>query len=163
MLFPEDGISWKLVLLGAICAVIPDLDVIGFTFGVRYGAVWGHRGLTHSIVFAGLLAAVTTAFWVQGVPGLHFSVFLFLFLSTLSHPILDACTDGGLGVAFFAPFRVKRYFFPKRPIAVPPIGIAAFFSARGWQVMKSEFRWIWLPAMVLIALGHVLKAGPSGL
>ncbi len=29
--------------------------------------------------------------------------------------------------------------------------------------MKSEFRWIWLPAMVLIALGHVLKAGSSGL
>ena len=60
-------------------------------------------------------------------------------------------------------FRVKRYFFSKHPIAVPPIGIASFFSARGWQVMKSEFRWIWLPAMVLIALGHVLKAGFSGL
>ena len=29
--------------------------------------------------------------------------------------------------------------------------------------MKSAFRWIWLPAMVLIALRHVLKAGSSGL
>jgi hypothetical protein len=25
-------------------------------------------------------------------------------------------------------FRVKRYFFSKHPIAVPPIGIAAFFG-----------------------------------
>jgi inner membrane protein len=156
--FPGEAISWELVLVGAICAVIPDLDVIGFAFGVRYGAVLGHRGFTHSTVFAALLAAIATALWVQGAE-VSFSMFLFLFLSTLSHPILDALTDGGLGVAFFIPFRTERYFFPKRPIAVPPIGIAAFFSARGWRVMKSEFRWIWLPAIVLIALVHVLKAG----
>jgi inner membrane protein len=155
--FPGEAISWDLVLVGALCAVIPDLDVIGFAFGVRYGAVLGHRGFTHSIVFAALLAALATAFWVQGTAA-FFSVFLFLFLSTLSHPILDAFTDGGLGVALFAPFRNERCFFPKRPIAVPPIGIAAFFSAKGWRVMKSEFRWIWLPAIVLMALEHMLKA-----
>nr|HRC76832.1 rhodanese-like domain-containing protein [Kouleothrix sp.] len=32
------------------------------------------------------------------------------------HGVLDAMTDGGLGVAFFAPFSATRYFFPFRPI-----------------------------------------------
>lgn len=154
--FPEEVISWNLVLVGALCAVIPDLDVIGFAFGVRYSAMLGHRGFTHSIVFAALLAVLATAFWVPSTAA-FLSVFLFLFFSTLSHPILDAFTEGGLGVALFAPFRNERYFFPKRPITVPPIGIIAFFSAEGWRVMKSEFRWIWLPAIVLMALDHMLK------
>jgi len=43
---------------GALCSVIPDLDVIGFRFGVRYGGFWGHRGFTHSFVFGALLASV---------------------------------------------------------------------------------------------------------
>ncbi len=58
-------------------------------------------------------------------------------------------------------FRVKRYFFSKHPDRRPADWDRGIFF--GWQVMKSEFRWIWLPAMVLIALGHVLKAGSSGL
>ena len=39
---------------------------------------------------------------------------LYLFLSTASHGVLDALTDGGLGVAFFSPFDQTRYFFPFR-------------------------------------------------
>ncbi len=49
-------------------------------------------------------------------------VWLFLFVATISHGILDALTDGGLGVAFFAPFVNTRYFFPWTPIKVSPIG-----------------------------------------
>lgn len=44
------------LLLGAFCSVMPDLDVIGFSMGIQYGDVWGHRGLTHSFLFADLLA-----------------------------------------------------------------------------------------------------------
>ena len=55
--FPQGSISPTLVLLGAACSIIPDLDVIGFKFGIRYGDMLGHRGLTHSIFFAAVLAA----------------------------------------------------------------------------------------------------------
>src|ERR1700756_3861716 len=49
----------KLVwVAGIACSVIPDLDVIGFRFGIRYGDFWGHRGFTHSLMFAALLAGV---------------------------------------------------------------------------------------------------------
>ena len=32
--------------------MLPDLDVIGFFFGVRYDDMLGHRGITHSLAFA---------------------------------------------------------------------------------------------------------------
>ena len=41
-----------------VCSVVPDLDVIGFYFGIPYGDLWGHRGLTHSLPFAGVLSAL---------------------------------------------------------------------------------------------------------
>jgi inner membrane protein len=53
---------------------------------------------------------------------------LYFFLSAASHGLLDALTDGGLGVAFFSPFEQTRYFFPVRPVAVSPIGIREFFN-----------------------------------
>jgi len=152
-LFPADALPPFIVLAGTVCANAPDVDVVGFLSGVRYGDLLGHRGLTHSVFFAVALSAVLTyLLWPM-----HLGVaFLFLFLSTLSHPLLDAMTDGGLGIAFFSPFSNRRYFFPVRPIAVPPIGIRAFFSKRGWQGMKSEACWIWLPSIGLYALAKML-------
>ena len=72
-------------------------------------------------------------------------LWLYLFLATISHGLLDAMTGGGLGVAFFAPFVNTRYFFPFRPIRVSPIG-SSFFSARGFTVLESEIIWIWIPS-----------------
>lgn len=47
--------SW---LLGMACALIPDVDVIGFHFGVHYGDLLGHRGITHSLLFAAVLSVL---------------------------------------------------------------------------------------------------------
>jgi membrane-bound metal-dependent hydrolase YbcI (DUF457 family) len=69
---------------------------------------------------------------------------------TASHGILDAITDGGLGVAFFAPCDDTRYFFPFRPIKVSPIGLS-FFSARGLDVIWSEFLWVCIPGTIIAA------------
>ena len=136
---------------GAVCSVIPDFDVIGFRFGIRYGGFWGHRGFTHSLLFAAFLASAVLliGFWrVLPGPG-RFPIWMYLFLATASHGFLDAMTDGGLGVAFFSPLDNHRYFLPWRPIHVSPIGIGRFFTDRGLAVLQSEFLWIWLPAAVL--------------
>ena len=66
-------------------------------------------------------------------------------LATASHGVLDALTDGGLGVAFFSPFDNTRYFFPWRPLEVSPISITRFFSEGGGEVLRSEFKFVWLP------------------
>jgi inner membrane protein len=73
----------------------------------------------------------------------------YLFLAAASHGILDAMTDGGLGIALLAPFDDTRYFFPFRPIEVSPINIRRFLSGRGLAVLASELLWVWLPSAAL--------------
>lgn len=78
--------------------------------------------------------------------------FLFLFVSAASHPLLDAFTNGGLGVALFWPWSSARIFAPIRMIEVSPIGISQILSHRGWVVLQSEVLWVWTPAL-LAAVG----------
>ena len=49
------------MLLWSGLSMLPDADVIGFALGVRYGAPWGHRGATHSFVFAIALGVLVGA------------------------------------------------------------------------------------------------------
>ena len=124
-------------VVGAICSMIPDLDVVGFRLGVRYGDFWGHRGMTHSLVFAGLITGAITLIWFRyGATGItRLALSAYLFLATASHGILDAFTNGGLGVAFFSPFNRDRYFFPWRPILVSPD------SSAGRDISCSRMKW----------------------
>ena len=157
VLLPRDAASSSLVLAGCVCSVIPDLDVIGFEFGIQYGDMLGHRGLTHSISFAAALAILVTLTLFQSSHGSAFVIFLFLFLSSVSHPVLDALTNGGLGVGFLSPFSNTRYFFPYRPVQVSPIGVVSFFSWRGIEVLLSEIKWVWLPSAMFFGMGQLLK------
>ncbi|PYV78915.1 MAG: metal-dependent hydrolase, partial [Acidobacteria bacterium] len=104
--FYRPQIPKRVWIAGALCSVFPDIDVIGFRFGIHYGDFWGHRGFTHSLVFAALLSSAA-AFMLsrRGMVGIgRFALFAYLFLATASHGVLDAMTNGGLGVAFFSPF-----------------------------------------------------------
>lgn len=137
----------RLLMAGAVAAMLPDADVLAFRLGIPYAHDLGHRGATHSIAFAlacGLLAMVLHRS-LRAPPWLALG---FVFLSGLSHALLDALTNGGLGVALYWPFDHRRIFFDWRPIEVSPIG-ADFFSMRGWHTMTSELQCVWLPAAVL--------------
>lgn len=142
-------IGGRLLAAGAIAAMLPDADVLAFRLHIPYANAFGHRGATHSIAFAALLAMVAALShrWLGSTKRV---AALFIGLSTLSHPLLDACTDGGLGVALAWPFTDARWFAPFHPIAVSPIG-ARFFSERGLQVIASELCWVWLPTAVVAA------------
>lgn len=148
-------------LAGALCSVLPDADIVAFWAGVPWGHVLAHRGLTHSLAFAVVLAVAVTgaAFRGRAWDGRRATVWLFLFLATASHGVLDAMTDGGPGVAFFAPFDDNRYFLPWQPIPVSPIGLRRFFSERGLAVLEGEAAWVWVPAGLLAAAGAGLRAG----
>ena len=160
--FDRPEIPKRVWILGAVCSAIPDLDVVGFSLGVRYGDFWGHRGFSHSILFAALLAGAAALGLRGSVAGIGTSVlFLYFFLTTASHGVLDAMTDGGLGVAFFSPFDNTRYFFPWTPIRVAPIGITRFFTARGWTVLQSELVWVWIPTGVVMALAWAVRVWSS--
>ena len=153
-------VGLRFLWIVAFCAVLPDIDAIGFWLGVPYESVWGHRGITHSLFFAACLAVMVNHFFYRDekVFSLRwFMLFGVFFIATASHSILDAMTDGGKGVAFFAPFYDARYFFPFRPIRVSPISITRFFSGRGWEVIQSEFVWVWIPSFLFMALVSFIK------
>jgi inner membrane protein len=143
----------RVIVAGAIASIVPDLDVAAFAVGIPYEHMLGHRGLSHSIAFALLFSLVCT--WLLRTRDQWLVTFAFVFFCTMSHGVLDAFTDGGLGVAFFAPFHNERYFFPWTPIRVSPIG-AGFFSPRGMQTLVSEMKWVWGPCLALGLLGKYL-------
>jgi inner membrane protein len=151
----------RLWVAGVLVALAPDLDVLGFGLGIPYQHPLGHRGLSHSLPFAAAVAGVLVlALFSRSAPGFSRArAFAFLFLATASHGILDAFTNGGLGVALLSPFDQSRWFAPFRPIEVSPLGVSAFFSSRGAAVLGSELRWLWLPFLLLtVAIAGARRA-----
>ena len=119
----------------------PDFDVIAFRFGIAYSSPLGHRGFTHSVSFAllmGFLIWVLRRF-ISDANAKYRPLYwgVAAALVTLSHPILDAFTDGGLGVALWWPLSVERIFFSPQWIPVSPLGVG-ILSARGAYVMAFE-------------------------
>ena len=141
------------VLAGA--AVPPDVDVVGFRFGIPYDHPLGHRGF---IAFARVRGAgrggdrAARARRASAVVRAGAGLLAVAFIACASHGILDACTDAGLGVGFFIPFDDGRYFLPWRPVRTSPLSAAAFFNGRGLEILANEMLWIWLPTGLLVAV-----------
>ncbi|MBR9845429.1 MAG: metal-dependent hydrolase [Algicola sp.] len=144
----------RLTVLAILSAILPDIDVLAFNFGIPYEHMFGHRGFTHSIVFALLWSLVLTLIFSKTKRVLFISV---LVLSTASHGVLDAMTSGGKGVGFFIPFTDERYFFSFRAIKVSPIGVEKFFSDWGMQVLLSELKYIVTPCLIVLLIFFWLK------
>jgi inner membrane protein len=142
-------VSRRLLAAGVVVAALPDLDVVTLHWGIPYASPLGHRGFSHSLLVAALVALLGAGAHRALRSGFA-GAFAFLFVSMVSHGALDAFTDGGLGVAFLWPWSGQRFFAPAawRVIAVSPIGLTAFLS-RGAGVLASEAGWIGLPALVL--------------
>jgi inner membrane protein len=161
--FHARGAPRRLWVLGALCAAAPDLDVVAFWFGVPYEHPLGHRGIWHSIPFAAVAALLVTFVAFPRTPGSisRPRAWLYLFLAMGSHGVLDAFTDGGLGVALLGPFDDRRFFFPFQPIQVSPLSVRAFFSERGAAILANELLWVWLPSALLAAGLLILRSRRS--
>lgn len=145
----------RLVLAGMAAAMLPDADVAMFAVGVDYAHAFGHRGASHSLVFA-LASGLLAAGFARLIGTSRRIAFLFITLSTASHPLLDMLTDGGLGVALLWPWTEGRYFAPWRVVEVSPFA-HRFFSTRGIEVLCSEVRWIMGPALVVAATSALAR------
>ncbi len=195
----------RLLVAGVIAAMLPDADVLAFALHIPYADAFGHRGASHSLLFAGVLAALAAAFAFFGSgrpwsaphsPGSrrpwseqHSSgsrrpwsavscqprlaptkagptvastvqAAVFVFVCAASHPLLDAMTSGGLGVALAWPWSEHRFFAPWRPIRVSPFA-PQFFSARGVATLLSELRWVWLPLAGAVVAWKLIQPAPA--
>ncbi|WP_353099481.1 metal-dependent hydrolase [Stenotrophomonas lactitubi] len=187
----------RLLGAGVIAAMLPDADVLAFALHIPYADAFGHRGASHSLLFAlvlAVLAAVLAFFgsrrpgsaplcqprlaptgeanarsgrgrpWSAGLcqPRLASTVqaATFVFVCAASHPLLDAMTSGGLGVALAWPWSEHRFFAPWRPIRVSPFA-PQFFSARGVATLLSELRWVWLPLAGAVVAWKLIQPAPA--
>ncbi|KDE91640.1 metal-dependent hydrolase [Stenotrophomonas maltophilia] len=183
----------RLLVAGVIAAMLPDADVLAFALHIPYADAFGHRGASHSLLFAGVLAALAAALaffgsrqpwsaqhssgsrrpWsavscqprlapTKAGPTLASTVqaAVFVFVCAASHPLLDAMTSGGLGVALAWPWSEQRFFAPWRPIRVSPFA-PQFFSARGVATLLSELRWVWLPLAGAVVAWKLIQPAPA--
>jgi inner membrane protein len=158
--FTEEKMPAKFWVLAAVCSIIPDIDIIGFYFGVKYGSMLGHRGFFHSLTFALIVSLLVVLLAYPAIPRFSkkwWSLLAFFFIVTVSHGFLDAMTDKGMGIGFFIPFDNTRYFLPWRPVYASPMSIARFFSHAGIEVLVREILWIWLPSVALCAVASVFR------
>jgi inner membrane protein len=149
-------VSLPLLVCGAVGSVLPDFDVIGFRYGIAYANSFGHRGASHSfaaaILFGALVAIIAPLLRCK-----RSIAFAFAALCYASHPLLDMCTDAGLGVALLWPFSNKRYFAPWRPIDASPLSVERVLSERGWEILQTELVYVWLPMAMLCAMLIALR------
>lgn len=141
----------RIWLAAILAGMLADLDSFGLVLGIPYGHPLGHRGLSHSLLFGLLLGMLLAAVFLHNMArrerfrfGLVFSA------AAMLHGPLDALTNGGLGVALFAPFDNHRMFFPVTPIEVSPIGLSGPAIRRLAAVLYSELLWVWLPCGALV-------------
>ena len=119
-----------LMALALVCAVLPDLDALGLWLGIPYEHPFGHRGITHSLPFAVALAGAGTLL-APALGADPLAAFAVLLVSAASHGLIDALTNGGLGIALFSPFSHQRVFpavAGDRGVAAAPV--RAVFKAR---------------------------------
>lgn len=68
--------------LAALLAIFPDFDIFSTA---AYGAITGHRGFTHSLIFALWLAFLTASLTFRLLRGNIWALTAIFFLATASH------------------------------------------------------------------------------
>ncbi|HUI53467.1 MAG TPA: metal-dependent hydrolase [Bryobacteraceae bacterium] len=144
---------WLIPVSAGLIAVAPDLDTYAMRIlDIPRHSLFAHRGVFHSPFFLMLFCAVLAALTV-GLRSPRAVWWLAVVWSTsaITHPLLDAMTDGGSGVMLLFPLTTQRYFFPWRPIHVSPLGVWRFFDRAG-PILRSELPFC-LAAAVIGAAG----------
>jgi inner membrane protein len=133
----------RVITLAAVCAVAPDLDLIGWPLGISPLSLLGHRGLSHSIPFAVLLGLVAATALRPPVTGRErTTAAVVLMLATATHSLIDALTTyAPTGPAFWAPFSNQRYRFPWMPLT----GVGGLHTDFGREAL-----YVCLPALLVI-------------
>ena len=130
--------GWTIPITAGLLAVIPDFDLAGRRlFGIRSPSVFSHRGFFHSPFFLVLFAGAIALIVARSAPR---KTFLCLWLvwtgCVITHPLLDALTDGGRGVMLLIPFSRARLYFPWHQIHTPDKSVHLF--ARALLVRATE-------------------------
>ena len=138
------------------CALAPDLDWFTGFLRLPFGNSLSHRGVSHSLIAAGLIAAA--AMLIGFRPQLRSPrLWACMLAATFSHGLLDACTFGGTGVAFLLPFSEARFVCVWQPIFVSPIPLSG--KLLDWLLFSlgTEVLWIGIPAAMVFGAPRAIQ------
>lgn len=145
-LYAGRPMPWSYWTMAAVLPLIPDFDVFS-TY--PYGSPLGHRGISHSLVFAlatGMIAACVLSrpyrrqWWV--LAALFFAI-------VASHGLLDALTRGGEYIPFFWPLGGRYGNWGPIPVSDICFDLP---DPRSSRAIRSELLWVWLPTILVVAL-----------
>jgi len=129
--------SWGVLLLFAILAALPDIDVVLVALGAADGGAIGHRGASHSLgmaLFMALVAAVAARRF--GWPPLRTAIAAGAAMA--SHTFLDLLGAQGKGLAVLWPLSTHRFHSPWRVFPDAPRGMK-LLSRYGLIELATEF------------------------
>jgi inner membrane protein len=138
-------IGRKALLIGAIAQSFPDIDFIAATWLDTTHNLLAHRGITHSFLFAGLVAVVIPFFLIRikKLEGMTYSQWAFFWLvQLLVHIFLDAFNNYGVG--WLEPFSHYRVSFNAVYVADPFLSIwpgIAFLALIIIRLKNKKRRW----------------------
>jgi inner membrane protein len=138
----------RLWLAATACAVAPDLDWFVEFLNLSQRSDLLHRGLSHSVLAAGIIAAAGMGLAFRDQMR-HPRLWGCLLVAALSHGLLDAFTFGGKGVPLLLPFTEARFVGAWQPLLVSPIPLSR--RLLDWLVLSlgTEAFWIGLPTLAL--------------
>lgn len=159
----------RLWFLSLFCSALPDIDGVITKLSAKLlhlrlgGMWWDHRAFSHSLLFALIVGGLVACFAHKIVRPDKPLWLLFLYFSALtaSHGLIDATTNGGQGIMFFAPFYDGRYLFLFTP--VPALRFRQWFGNQGAITFGKEILWIWLPLTVVYAGLQLARRRGKGL
>jgi inner membrane protein len=154
--FAEEGTPRKTMVLGTLCALAPDLDWFTAFLRLHPGNYLAHRGVTHSLLGAVLLAAAVLLLGFKREQR-TLRLATYLLLASLSHGLLDACTSGNIGVAFFYPFSSSRWACDWQPIQDAPLPFWPGLRLPFLGALLGEMLWIGVPAFLLVAETYLFR------
>jgi inner membrane protein len=142
---------FTMALFGGL-GLSPDADAMLVGLGSDYHGHFGHRGFSHSMLFA--VALTVLAFFVARRWGTKpWLTALLTLLAVGSHGLLDSMTYRTRGIPFLWPFSEERFQLPWRMIPPAPFG-EHFLSRRGLDVMMIEM--IYFLPLTVVAIGPSL-------
>jgi inner membrane protein len=151
-LFTARPLPWSFWLAAGLLPIVPDFDAFSTC---NYGTICGHRGFTHSLLFAVVLSAGAAALTSRYFRMRFLTLAAIFSAITISHAVLDAFTNGGYGVPLFWPLSTER-FGPYGPIQVADIG---FELPNPWRSrsIRTELLYVWLPMAAMLTLVAIAR------
>ena len=142
---------WSYWVAAAALPCIPDLDVFSTA---AYGSPMGHRGITHSLLFALAAGAVAAGLLHRRFQLRWWRLTGLFFVIVASHGLLDAMTWGGEAIPFFWPLGGR--YGNWGPIPVSDIAFE-LPDPRTSRSIRAELLWVWLPVVIAVALTELYR------